>query len=147
MGKRRWVRGVFLFCQSRLFVCCLLLVPPRCPFLLQLCAILPSWKAAFSVKQPHGLLQSHFHVTPTTQKQKMWMSCLIYSVAESFRAIFYLCWSSLSHRWAAVLEMHHVFLSIAATVVVKMGTSPEGYMSESFRKSQDLVLLLHIISD
>jgi len=49
--------------------------------------------------------------------------------------------------WAAVLEMHHVFLSIAATVVVKMGRSPEGYVSESLHKSQDLVLLLHIISD
>lgn len=48
--------------------------------------------------------------------------------------------------WAADLGMHHIFLSIAATRVVKMGTSPEGYISESLHKSQDLVLLLHIIS-
>lgn len=49
--------------------------------------------------------------------------------------------------WAAALEKHHVFLSVAATGVVRMGASPGGDVSESFHKSQDLVLLLHTISD
>lgn len=49
--------------------------------------------------------------------------------------------------WAAALEEHHIFLTIAATGVERMGTSPGGDVSESFHKSQDLVLLLHIISD
>lgn len=48
---------------------------------------------------------------------------------------------------ATVLEMGHTFLSVAATVVVKMKTSLEGDVGESLYKSQDLVLLLHIISD
>lgn len=149
----RWGRGggwekSCCSCQSSLFVCWLLI-----PCTAKVC--FPSLIVCSS-----SLLKSHFQCQATSWfitvsfsgytnnakvKDVYVMSHLLSCRVIQGHLLLVLIISKLQvglQSWKCV-----VYFFIAAIVVVKMGASTEGYVSESLHKSQDLVLLLHIISD